>query len=107
MRRSKDLMDNHETIIYKEKYDVKLPKLNPNIFIMEEYEPDFGILFGYKVSCIHNGIKNKIKEFAIGYCDGKDMVWCREFDYAFMFEKDDRRFWFHIPKCSKILDGII
>lgn len=91
---------------YKEEPS-KIEKINPNRFLIEEYEPDFGVIFGYKTSVFHNGIKNKIKEFAIGYCDGKDMVWKREFDYAFLFEKDGRRFWFHIPKSSKLLDGII
>ena len=81
--------------------------LSPNYFPFEEYEPDWGELFGYKTTAIHNGLKNKIKEYAIGYCDGKDMIWCRELDYAFLFEKEGRRFWFHIPKSSKVIEGII
>lgn len=113
-------MDNCGKCIYKTMYNGRLfcekdyyaeakeqiPKINTGCFLIEEYEPDFGIVFGYKSSVLHNGIKNKIKEYAIGYCDAKDMVWSRDFDYAFLFEKDGKRFWFHIPKHSKILDGI-
>lgn len=102
----KRLFMDSEKDFYKEDLG-KIEKINPNRFLLEEYEPDFGIIFGYKLSVLHNRMKNKIKEFAIGYCDGKDMEWEREFDYAFLFEKDGRRFWFHIPKSSKLLDDII
>lgn len=84
-----------------------IQRIDPGCFLVEEYEPDFGIVFGYNNSTIHNGIKNKIKEFSIGYCRGEDMVWRRPFDYAFLFDFFGRRLWFHIPKSSKILNGIV
>lgn len=104
-RYCKRIFKNSMNDYYTESKEVIL--LSPNYFLFEEYEPDWGELFGYKTTTIHSGLKNKIKEYAIGYCDGKDMIWCREFDYAFLFEKEGRRFWFHIPKSSKVLEGII
>ena len=103
-RYCKRIFKNSMNDYYTESKEVIL--LSPNYFLFEEIS-----LIGE--NCLDIKLQqsivdlNKIKEYAIGYCDGKDMIWCREFDYAFLFEKEGRRFWFHIPKSSKVLEGII
>ena len=79
----------------------KIPMINPELFTYELYEPnwwdalDLSFIEGTDVEKVFA----KIREYAIGCCDGSRLtVRPRADDYAFMFEKDGNKFWFHIPK---------
>jgi hypothetical protein len=43
--------------------------------------------------------RNKIKDYAVGYCEGESLICRPKVDnIAVMFLKDDIEFWFHLTK---------
>lgn len=75
-------------------------ELNPECFIYEEYEPDWWELLGTnQMSDIQKNIFSGVLSYVIGYCDAKRLSFRpRDNSYAVMFEKDGRKFWFHVNK---------
>jgi hypothetical protein len=42
--------------------------------------------------------KRKLREFAIGWCNGQNLMCRPKNEIAVMFEKNDTYFWFHMRK---------
>lgn len=78
-----------------------LEKLNPELFIYEKYSADWwnNLELDY-IACLDvPNIIQRVKQYAIGYCDGSRLaIRPRSDSYATMFEKDGETFWFHIDK---------
>jgi len=80
---------------------IELDSLNPELFLFEKYSPDWWHDLDLEyVACLDfPNVLRKVKEYAIGYCDGGRLqIRPRSDSYAIMFEKDGDTFWFHIDK---------
>lgn len=76
-------------------------KLDSALFTRENYEPDWCESLGidYDDSMNIPFLFAKAGEYIVGYCDAVRLSFRpKENTYAVMFEKDGRRFWFHLKK---------
>lgn len=79
----------------------KLEILNSECFIYDNYESNWWSLLDLDFDSAMNikNIMNAVEKYAVGYCDSSRVKLRPKKDsYAVMFEKDGKRFWFHIPK---------
>lgn len=79
----------------------KLPELNPECFIYENYESNWWSLFNsdFSDSMEVSNVMRSVEKYAVGYCESSKVKLRPKSDsYSVMFEKDGERFWFHIQK---------
>ena len=79
----------------------KLEKLNSECFIYENYESNWWSLLDldYMSTFYAKNIMKAVEKYAVGYCESERVYLRPKSDsYAVMFEKDGKRFWFHIQK---------
>lgn len=79
----------------------KLPVLNSECFIYENYESNWWSLLDldYSDAMEISNVMRCVEKYAVGYCESSKVRLRPKFDsYAVMFEKDGERFWFHIQK---------
>lgn len=77
-----------------------LHDLNPGCFQYDNYESNWWSLFdlSYDDSICTKSLAEAIKEYATGFCKGEYLLFKpRNDSMAVMFEKEQNRFWFHIP----------
>lgn len=78
-----------------------LEELNSELFIYENYEPDWwtALDLSFCDAVDVSNVLRKVNEYAIGYCDSSRVRLRPKDDcFAVMFEKNGRKFWFHIQK---------
>lgn len=79
----------------------KLPELNSECFIYENYESNWWSLLDLDFSDAMevSNVMRCVEKYAVGYCESSKVKLRPKSDsYAVMFEKDGERFWFHIQK---------
>jgi len=75
--------------------------LSPECFTFELYEPNIwdALDLSFSESCNQDNIIKAITRYCIGYCDARRLLVRPMSDsYAFMFEKNGDKFWFHVHK---------
>jgi len=78
-----------------------LEKLNSECFIYDNYESNWWSLLDLDYLDALDGmsVMKEVEQYAVGYCESsKIRLRPRNDSYAVMFEKDGKRFWFHIQK---------
>lgn len=78
-----------------------LERLNSECFTYDNYESNWWNLLDmdFITSIDVKAVMRTVEKYAIGYCEA-EKVYLRPNlkSYAVMFEKDGKRFWFHIQK---------
>lgn len=78
-----------------------LDSLNSGCFLYEYYESGWWTFLelSFNESLKTKTLSDCIEKYAIGYCDGSQLLIRPRTDtYAIMFEKDGVKFWFHVEK---------
>jgi len=92
-------------MMYDEKLATKMTKVNANPyngsrFDALNYRFDWwNALGGSKTDTLDSEVIARwIKEYAVGFCEGKNVAFRpRDDSFAVMFKKDGKEFWFHVP----------
>lgn len=79
----------------------EIPEINPELFLWENYEPDYGGRLGldFRESTSIWHVSKKLLEHCVGYCDATRLqVRPKTGMYALMCEDENHeKFWFHYP----------